>query len=554
MSISTVSQKQNNSLEQDTWRERFLQRILIISAIIGLFALISAVISTSDLVLQSVYIGVYVLLVASVLIRFPYVVKASLFVSLTLILGIGSLTETGIRGDSLFFFLAFVTFSTLLIGPRMGIASIAITEIIIIGMGYLILNDIFTLSDKLALVGDLTDWISAATSQLLITLVIMNAIRMLNEGFRQSQQRAGALSASLREAQIELENRVAERTRELTEKTNQINAASIIAHQVASIQDLDRLLRLAANLISEQFGCYHVGIYLINQRGDYVNLQATSSEGGKRLLESGYRLRVGTEGLIGYVAAEKKPRISLDVGEDAIFFDNPELPETRSELALPLIVRNKVVGVLDLQSTEINAFKYNEIDTFQIMADQIAIAIENARLLTESQLVISQLETISNENTRQNWRTELAAHNPVFHYSITGVRPIEKPASTKGKNVLDIPITLRGQKIGIISLQRKAEFHKWTAQEETVAAKVAAQTALALENIRLVERTRQRANREQAIANVTARIRETLDLDTVLRTTAREVQKALNLQEAEVRLLPQDKLDGAKEPKPAGPS
>lgn len=556
MSIPTVSQEKNNSLGHDTWRERFLQRILIISAVIGLFALIAAVISTPDLILQSVYIGVYVLLVASILIRFPYIAKASLFVSLTLILGIGSLTETGIRGDSLFFFLAFVTFSTLLIGPRMGVASIAITEIIIIGMGYLVLNGIFTLSDKLALKGGLTDWVSAAASQLLITLVIMNAIRMLNEGFRQSQQRAEALSTSLRKAQIELENRVAERTQELTQKTNQINAASVIAHQVASIQDLDRLLRLAANLISEQFGCYHVGIYLINQRGDYVNLQATSSEGGKRLLERGYRLRVGTEGLIGYVAGVKKPRISLDVGEDAIFFDNPELPETRSELALPLIVRNKVVGVLDLQSIEVNAFKYDEIDTFQIMADQIAIAIENARLLTESQLVISQLETISNENTRQNWRTELTALNPVFHYSVTGVRPMEKVASIKGegKNVLDIPIMLRDQKIGMISLQRRAKFHKWTAQEETVASKVAAQTALALENIRLVERTRQRANREQAIANVTARIRETLDLDTVLRTTAREVQKALNLQEAEVRLLSQDKPDGTKELKQASSS
>jgi GAF domain-containing protein len=547
MSNPTISQKQNDSLGQDTWRERFLQRILIISAVIGLFALIPAVISTPDLVLQSVYIGVYVLLVASVLVRFPYIAKAGLFVSLTLVLGIGSLTETGIRGDSLFFFLAFVTFSTLLIGPRMGIASIVITEIIIIGMGYLVLNDIFTLSDKLALEGDLTDWVSAAASQLLITLVIMNAIHMLNEGFRQSQLRTEALSASLREAQTELENRVTERTQELTKKTNQINAASVIAHQVASIQDLDRLLRLAANLISEQFGCYHVGIYLINQRGDYVNLQATSSEGGKRLLERGYRLRVGTEGLVGYVAGEKKSRIYLDVGNDAIFFDNPELPETRSELALPLIVRNKVVGVLDLQSTEVNAFKYDEIDNFQIMADQIAIAIENARLLTESQLVISQLETISNENTRQNWRTELTAYNPVFHYSVAGVRPLGKNALAKGENVLDIPIMLRGQKIGMISLQRKAEFHKWTVQEKTVASKVAAQAALALENIRLVERTRQRANREQAIANVTARIRETLDLDTVLRTTAREVQKALNLQEAEVRLLPQDKPNGAKE-------
>ena len=548
MSISTVSQRQSNSAGQDTWRERFLQRILIISAVIGLFALISAVISTPDLVLQSIYIGVYVLLVASVLIRFPYIVKASLFVSLTLILGIGSLTETGIRGDSLFFFLAFVTFSTLLIGPRMGIASIVITEMIIIGMGYLVLNGIFSISDKLAFEGDLSDWISAATSQLLITLVIMNAIRMLNEGFRQSQQRADALSASLREAQRELEKRVVERTQELSDKTNQINAASIIAHQVASIQDLDRLLRLAANLISEQFGCYHVGIYLINQRGDYVNLQATSSEGGKQLLERGYRLRVGTEGIIGYVAAEKKPRISLDVGEDAIFFDVPELSETRSELALPLIVRNKVVGVLDLQSAEMSAFKYDEIDTFQTMADQIAVAIENARLLTESQLVISQLETISNENTRQNWRTELAAHNPAFHYTVTGVRPIEKTASKNGRNVLDIPITLRGQKIGTISLQRKADFHKWTTQEESVASKVAAQAALALENIRLVERTRQRANREQAIASVTARVRETLNLDTVLRTTAREVQKVLDLQEAEVRLLTQDKPDDEKQP------
>ncbi len=552
MSISIVSQRQSNNMGQDVWRERFLQRILIISAIIGLFALISAVVSTSDLVLQSVYIGVYVLLVASALIRLPYLVKAGLFISLPLILGIGSLTETGIRGDSLFFFLAFVTFSTLLIGHRMGVASIVITEIIIIGMGYLILNDIFTLSDHLAFKGVLSDWISAATSQLLITLIIMNAIRMLNEGFRQSQQRADALSTSLREAQTELEKRVVERTQELSDKTNQINAASVIAHQVASIQDLDRLLRLAANLISEQFGCYHVGIYLINQRGDYANLQATSSEGGKRLLERGYRLRVGTEGIIGYVAAEKKPRISLDVGEDAIFFDVPELPETRSELALPLIVRNKVVGVLDLQSAEVSAFKYDEIDTFQTMADQIAVAIENARILTESQLVISQLETISNENTRQNWQTELAAHNPAFHYSVTGVRSIEKAISKNGKNVLDIPITLRGQKIGMISLHRKAEFHKWTTQEESVASKVAAQTALALENIRLAERTRQRANREQAIANVTARVRETLNLDTVLRTTAREVQKALDLQEAEVRLLTQDKPDDEKRPEQSG--
>jgi GAF domain-containing protein len=292
----------------------------------------------------------------------------------------------------------------------------------------------------------------------------------------------------------------------------------------------------------------------MNQRGDHVNLQAASSEGGKRLLDRGYRLRVGIEGIIGFVAAEKKSRISLDVGKDAVYFDNPELPETRSELALPLIVRNKVVGVLDLQSSEVNAFKFGEIDIFQTMADQIAVTIENAQLITESQLVISQLETISSENTRQNWKAEVSVRKPTFQYSATGVRSIDKLTPQKGGNTLDIPIVLRGQKIGNISLQRKSEFHKWTSQEETVATDVAAQTALALENIRLVERTRQRANREQAISNITARVRETLDLDTVLRTSAREIQKALNLHEAEVRLIPHGKPNDAEKINQAGTS
>lgn len=553
MNTFTQAQIQSDNIGQDSWRENFLQRILIISAIVGLFALIPAVISTPDLILQSVYIGVYALLTASILIRFPYTVKATLFVLLTLILGIGSITETGIRGDSLFFFLAFVTFSTLLIGPRVGIAAIVITEIIIIAMGYLLLNDLYALSDKLALEGDLEDWISAGASQLLISLVILSALRMINEGFRQTQQRAESLTEVLRESQMQLERRVEDRTRELAQKTKLINAASFVAHQAATIQDLDRLLRHTVNLISEQFGFYHAGIYLTNQRGDYINLEATSSEGGKRLLERGYRLRIGMEGIIGFVAAERKPRIALDVSKDPMFVNNPDLAKTRSELSLPLIVRNRMIGVLDMQSAEVGAFKYDEIDIFQTMADQIAVTIENTRLITESQLVISQLETISNENTRQNWRAESTARKPRFHYSISGVQPVEKPVSKQSKNILDVPIVLRGKKIGSINLQRKAEFHKWTTQEEALAAKVADQAALALENIRLVEHSRQRANREQTIANVTARVRETLDLDTVLRTTAREIQIALNLHEAEVRLLPYQNMQDDQEKTTKGP-
>ena len=405
-------------------------------------------------------------------------------------------------------------------------------------MGYLVLNGNFRLSEKLALGGDLSDWGSAAISQLLISIVILYALHMLDKNFREAQGHLIALNKSQLMSPKDLEKRIGERTQELERKTNLLNAASIVTHQTATLQDLDRLLNRTASLISEQFACYHVGVYLVNQREDYVTLQATSSKEGKKLLEQGYRLRIGAEGIIGYVAAEKKPRISLDAEKDIVLFNSPELAETRSELALPLIAHNRIVGVLDLQSTEVSMFSYDEIEIFQSMADQIAIAIENTRLLYENQLVISQLEIISNEHTRQNWKSKIAGQKQIVQYTATGIHQAEK-SSTKGKNILDIPVMLRGQKIGSITLQRKAEFQKWTAQEESIASEVATQTALALENVRLIESTRERVNREQVISNISNRVRETLDLDIVLRTCAREIQRTLNLQEAEVRLLPQ---------------
>ena len=544
MITSTSEKKPVSGHEQDNWKELFLQRILATSAIIGIFALIAGVLSTDDLVLQSIYIGVYAVLVASILIRLPYFLKAYLFAALPLVLGISTVVNFGTRGNNLFFLLAYVTFSTLLIGSRGGLIALFVSEAVIIVTGFLVHYGYFVPLNPQTPTVNFQEWITNGILQLLISLVIIGGFRMLQEGYTKAKARVESTLETLRKTQAELENRVMERTKELARKTSQMNASTFVAHQTAAIQDINTLLNSTVELIAKQFGYYHVALYLINERGDYAILQSASSEGGKRLLEQGYRLRVGVEGIIGFVAAEKKPRISLDVGEDSVFFDNPELPETRSELSLPLIVRNKVIGVLDMQSTKERAFSHDEIDMFQTLADQIAIAIENTRLLTESQLIISQLEVLSGETTRRNWMTESISQKSAFQYSATGIRPVEKAEFTNRENTLSVPLILRGQKIGKISLHRQDKFQNWTTQEETVASEVAAQTALALENIRLVERTRQSANREQAISTVTNRIRETLDLDTVLRTSAREIQRALNLQEAEIRLISQNAPSG----------
>lgn len=544
--MTLESLKQEHTLEQDNWRKSFLQKILVISAILGLFALIPAVMSATDFYLQSIYIGVYITLVFSIIINIPYKLKATLFVSLPLIIGVGDLLETGIRGDGLFFLLAFVTLSALLIGTRAGWTAIILSEIVIIGMGFLQLNNYLSLADKLMVEGTILDWVGAGSIHLLITLVVLLGISMMYEGFNKVKMRAESILATLHKSQTELENRVIERTKELTQRTNKLLTSAFVARQTAEIKELEELLNSSVDLIAKQFNYYHVGIYLINERGDYAELQAASSESGKQLIEKGYRLGVGTQGIVGFVAAERKARISQETDKDPMILENLEFSRTRSEIAVPLIVRNKVIGVLDIHSSELEAFKYEDLDIYQTLADHMAVAIENARVIGETELVIKQLEKISGENIRKNWKVELETGKLAYQYSNSGVRPITKTKSQKGKNSVDVPLVLRGQKIGIISLHRKSDFQKWTKEEEIIAKEVADQAALALENIRHIERSRESTNRDKLISNATSKIRETLDLETVLKTTAREIQQAFNLQEAEVRLLQEDNVDASK--------
>ena len=181
----------------------------------------------------------------------------------------------------------------------------------------------------------------------------------------------------------QLEARVEERTR-------QIRTAADIGREAASILDMESLLHQVVDLISSRFGYYHAGVFLLDETGEYAVLRATSSEGGKRMLQRGHRLQVGKVGIVGYVTGTGKARISLDVGKDAAHLANPDLPATRSEMALPLKVGDAVIGALDVQSVENDAFDEADVAVLQIMADQLAIAIQNTRLIEEQILLASR--------------------------------------------------------------------------------------------------------------------------------------------------------------------
>lgn len=328
-----------------------------------------------------------------------------------------------------------------------------------------------------------------------------------------------------------LEQRVAERTAEISRKADHLRAASYIARQTAEVQDLASLLNTVAKLVTDQFGFYHTGIFLITETGSEVVLQAASSEGGQRMIESGHSLPVGTQGLVGYVAAQKKPRIALDVGLDAVFFNNPDLPMTRSEIALPLLVRNKVLGILDIQSDKPQAFSTEDIDVLETLANQVAVAIDNARLLDESQATYMQLEALTTLRTREVWSQKLQEKERVFTYTPLGLRA--EKSSSDGSNEVIVPITLRGQKIGKISVARKSDA-EWKKVDEDLITEVASQVGLAVDNIRLLEEATQRAKQEQIVGEMAFRFSQALDIDSLLQTATRELGQLPGVEEATV--------------------
>ncbi len=340
----------------------------------------------------------------------------------------------------------------------------------------------------------------------------------------------------------ELERTVDERTADLSHKTTQLQAAAQVAREAAGMQDVNGLLARTVDLISDRFGFYHTGIFLVDEQRQYAILQAASSEGGKRMLVRGHRLEIGRQGIVGASAAQNRPQIAMDVGSDRSYFKNPDLPMTRSEVAIPVSDRGKVIGVLDIQSTEPSAFSQGDIEIFQTLADQIGLAIQNARLVGETQEALRRLEAATAESMRRVWRERTSGPKRAYRYTSTGLGPLgpsaaKPPSEEEAGRLLDIPITLRGQQIGVIGLRRTSEA-EWADADRSLATEIADQVGLALENARLLDDAQRRASQEQALSELTARLSRSLDPETLLQTAIRELHQLPNVSEVSVFVTP----------------
>jgi len=356
------------------------------------------------------------------------------------------------------------------------------------------------------------------------------------------------MTNQLRDLITSLERRVTNRTRDIERRAIQLQVTANVAREAASIRNLDRLLNHTVQLISDRFNFYHVGLFLIDENQQYAILREASSTGGGRMLERGHKLRIGEEGIVGYAAEHGKPRIALDVGTDAVYFDNPDLPKSRSEIALPLIVRDQVIGVLDVQSTKASAFSREDIEILQILADQIALAIDNARLLTNSRQAIRELENLYGQQISQAWDERMAQNRIAFYYDRIGVEKVpagdQHTLSTHDEtHYIKAPINLRGHHIGTLHLRRDDDQDPWSESEITLVNTAVSQVSRALENARLIEENRAKAKNEQIIGEIAAIAQRSLDVETIMRRTVHEIGRSLNASRVQIKITDDDLKD-----------
>lgn len=307
-----------------------------------------------------------------------------------------------------------------------------------------------------------------------------------------------AMAEQLQSLYTSLEQQVTEQTARLARRSVQLEAAALVAREAAAIREVGQLLKETAYLISDRFGFYHAGVFLLDERGEYAVLQAASSEGGQRMLARGHKLKVGEVGIVGYAAAAGQSRIALDAGEDAVYFDSPDLPDTRSELALPLKVRERVIGVLDVQSVEARAFTEEDVAILQLLADQVALAVNNARLFEETQERLRETDLLLRRYGRGEW-ARLATERSGWGYVYDGVDvvPRDQARAAREEPNLVMPLQVRDEAIGRLGLSLADR--SLTPAEIDLIREVAGQAGLALENARLFLETQRTLGEVEAL-------------------------------------------------------
>ena len=364
-------------------------------------------------------------------------------------------------------------------------------------------------------------------------------------------------------------NRMTERLHNLVESLNErtraLETSVTISRQVTNILEVDQLLSEVVNSIQAAFGYYHVHIYLVDYNTGELIVREGTGEVGQQLKAKGHRLRFD-QGIVGKVAQQGRAFLAEDVDQVPNFFRNPLLSETRAELAVPLRKGNAVLGVLDMQSQIIGDFNEEDLTLMQSIADQVAVAVENAGLFQQTQTALDRVEALNRRLTRDSWQNVIDQVGMLgYTFTESGATATETawiPAMTEAirqknlaqpasngqengndsvDNCLAVPLVLRDQVIGVIGVERPTA-QTWSEDELVTIQTVTEQIALALDAARLNRQTERAAWRDQVVSESTARVWSSSEIEEVMKEAVAQLGNKLRASEVIIRLGSEDAL------------
>jgi len=498
------------------WREGFVTPLLVGSLIFGLIALIPAVTVAFSSVISIIFIATYVITGIVAFIPFPYSVRMGAFLLIIYVLGVSELATHGILGDGLFFFLGLIIFATMMFSPRAGIMSIGVNILTFVVFGWLMLSNAFVPLNPDAAPAKIQDWISAGAVIVMFGVIIVLGFQRLEAEFLQAQKQIDSTLAQLTDERNNLENKVLDRT-------SQLKRVNEIGRTVTAILNPDELLTAAVTMIGSEFESYYSAIYFIDITGQWAELREGTGDAGKVLRENKHKVDLGGRTAIANAIRTKQIQIATDTGSDPSRFDNPLLPYTRSQIVMPLVVGDNVIGALELHSTKESAFSIQDVDTYFNMANQVAIAIENSRLFQDAQQSLVEMQATQRQYLQGAW-SSLISEKPLEY---------ELGDDESAERQLDIPLTLRDQIIGQISMTTNEE---WSQEQRNLVESIATQAALALENARLVEESQSIASREKVANEIISKVWASATIDAILQTTVRELGRAMEAAEVDIEV------------------
>jgi GAF domain-containing protein len=390
----------------------------------------------------------------------------------------------------------------------------------------------------------------------LVALLLRYAANSINRALEHAQRNERAEAESNRELQkirASLEQRVAERTANLERRTAQLHAATEVGRGVTTVLEVDRLIQQVVDLIREQFDLHYVGLFLVDETSQWAILRAGTGEVGRALLARNHRLPINSNSIICQCIVNSQARVSAETGtQGAPRSDAAELPAARSEAALPLRSRGQVIGAISVYSEQPAAFDPDTVAILQTVSDQVAVALDNARLFAQSREALEATRRAYGELSQQAWiglaraRPDLSLRKD--EYGISSASDVWQPemetALQTGRVMpgqdeaaaVAAPIKVRGQVIGVIDARKPEHGKKWTPEEVALLETLVEQLGVAMDSARLHQEAQSHAAREQAINTITTRIRSALTVNTILQRAAEELGRSFGASRASIRL------------------